>query len=133
MLTVIKTSRNRIILSAFPVTRVFLSFSTGSSLGTESVVAQDTFESNHEDAKKSSNKKDNGQNELKSNLRPCVDQIIRDLVDISMNLTKKQQTEKLKEQAEALVLERLVDILSGPNVSFSFIPSIFFYLIFFVM
>jgi hypothetical protein len=50
-----------------------------------------------------------------------------------MNLTKKQQTEKLKEQAEALVLERLVDILSGPNVSFSFIPSIFFYLIFFVM
>jgi ATP-dependent HslUV protease ATP-binding subunit HslU len=47
-----------------------------------------------------------------------VDQIIRDLVDISMNLTKKQQTEKLKEQAEALVLERLVDILSGPNVSF---------------
>ncbi len=62
-----------------------------------------------------------------------VDQIIRDLVDISMNLTKKQQTEKLKEQAEALVLERLVDILSGPNVSFSFIPSIFFYLIFFVM
>jgi hypothetical protein len=204
MLTVIKTSRNRIILSALPVTRVFLSFSTGSSLGTEGGVAQDNFESNHDDAKKSSNKKDNGHNELKSNLRPCdvvreldkhivgqsdakravaialrnrwrrknlpaelrkevtprnvlmigptgcgktevarrmaelggapfikveatkftevgyhgrdVDQIIRDLVDISMNLTKKQQTEKLKEQAEALVLERLVDLLTGAEV-----------------
>jgi len=45
-----------------------------------------------------------------------VDQIIRDLVDISMNLTKKQQTEKLKEQAEALVLERLVDLLTGAEV-----------------
>jgi ATP-dependent protease Clp ATPase subunit len=46
-----------------------------------------------------------------------VDQIIRDLVDISMNLTKKQQTEKLKEEADALVLERLVDLLTGAEVS----------------
>jgi len=33
-----------------------------------------------------------------------------------MNLTKKQQTEKLKEQAEALVLERLVDLLTGAEM-----------------
>jgi len=47
-----------------------------------------------------------------------VDQIIRDLVDISMNLTKKKQREKLKGEAEGLVEERLLDILSGPDVSF---------------
>jgi len=41
-----------------------------------------------------------------------VDQIIRDLVDISMNLTKKKQTEKLKGEAEGLVEERLLDILT---------------------
>mmetsp|Transcript_16793 Transcript_16793/g.23921 ORF Transcript_16793/g.23921 Transcript_16793/m.23921 type:complete len:501 (+) Transcript_16793:196-1698(+) len=44
-----------------------------------------------------------------------VDQIIRDLVDISMNLTKKKQTEKLRGEAEGLVEERLLDILSGPD------------------
>jgi hypothetical protein len=34
-----------------------------------------------------------------------------------MNLTKKQQTEKLKKEAEALFLERLVDLLMGAEVS----------------
>jgi len=47
-----------------------------------------------------------------------VDQIIRDLVDISMNLTKKQQTEKLKSEAEALAEERLLDLLAGVEVSY---------------
>uniref|UniRef100_A0A7S4K9X6 AAA+ ATPase domain-containing protein n=1 Tax=Odontella aurita TaxID=265563 RepID=A0A7S4K9X6_9STRA len=44
-----------------------------------------------------------------------VDQIIRDLMDISMVLTKKRQTEKLREEAKALVEERIIDLLAGPS------------------
>lgn len=44
-----------------------------------------------------------------------VDQIIRDLMDVSMALTRKKQTEKLREQAKALVEERILDLLTGPK------------------
>mmetsp|Transcript_30044 Transcript_30044/g.87863 ORF Transcript_30044/g.87863 Transcript_30044/m.87863 type:complete len:394 (-) Transcript_30044:333-1514(-) len=44
-----------------------------------------------------------------------VDQIIRDLMDISMTLTKKKQTEKLREEAKGLVEERILDLLTGPS------------------
>mmetsp|Transcript_34056 Transcript_34056/g.80159 ORF Transcript_34056/g.80159 Transcript_34056/m.80159 type:complete len:544 (-) Transcript_34056:303-1934(-) len=44
-----------------------------------------------------------------------VDQIIRDLMDVAMQLAKKQQTELLKEQAESLAEERILDILAGPS------------------
>lgn len=44
-----------------------------------------------------------------------VDQIIRDLMDVSMQLTKKKYTETFKEQAEALAEERIMDILAGPT------------------
>jgi len=44
-----------------------------------------------------------------------VDQIIRDLMDVSMQLTKKKHTEQFKAQAEKLVEERILDILAGPN------------------
>lgn len=42
-----------------------------------------------------------------------VDQIIRDLMDISMTLTKKKQTELLREQAKELVEDRILDLLTG--------------------
>lgn len=42
-----------------------------------------------------------------------VDQIIRDLMDISMNLTKKKKTEELREEAKLLVEERILDLLLG--------------------
>jgi len=45
-----------------------------------------------------------------------VDQIIRDLMDVSMALTRKHQTEKLKEQAKELVEERILDLLTGKTV-----------------
>mmetsp|Transcript_8876 Transcript_8876/g.22363 ORF Transcript_8876/g.22363 Transcript_8876/m.22363 type:complete len:583 (+) Transcript_8876:92-1840(+) len=44
-----------------------------------------------------------------------VDQIIRDLVDVAMQLAKKQHTEIFKEQAEAMAEERILDILAGPS------------------
>ena len=42
-----------------------------------------------------------------------VDRIVRDLVDVSMLLTKKQKEEQLKSQAERVVEERLLDLLAG--------------------
>jgi len=44
-----------------------------------------------------------------------VDQIIRDLMDVSMALTKKKQTEKLREEAKELVEDRILDLLTGPK------------------
>lgn len=44
-----------------------------------------------------------------------VDQIIRDLMDVAMQLAKKQHTETFKEQAESLAEERILDILAGPS------------------
>jgi len=44
-----------------------------------------------------------------------VDQIIRDLMDVAMQLAKKQHTEVFKEQAESLAEERILDILAGPS------------------
>jgi len=46
-----------------------------------------------------------------------VDQIVRDLMDASMALTKKRQMEKLREEAKLLVEERILDILVGPSFS----------------
>jgi ATP-dependent HslUV protease ATP-binding subunit HslU len=46
-----------------------------------------------------------------------VDQIVRDLMDVSMALTKKRQMEKLREEAKLLVEERILDILVGPSFS----------------
>jgi len=42
-----------------------------------------------------------------------VDQIIRDLVDISINLTKKRKTEEFRKAALLLTTERILDILIG--------------------
>jgi len=42
-----------------------------------------------------------------------VDQIIRDLMDISINLTKKRKTEEMRSMAESLVEERILDLLTG--------------------
>jgi ATP-dependent HslUV protease ATP-binding subunit HslU len=44
-----------------------------------------------------------------------VDQIIRDLMDVSMQLAKKKHTVHLKEQAEKMAEERILDILVGPD------------------
>jgi len=46
-----------------------------------------------------------------------VDQIIRDLMDISMNLTKKRKTKEFRSTAHVLVQERIIDILIGDNSS----------------
>jgi ATP-dependent HslUV protease ATP-binding subunit HslU len=46
-----------------------------------------------------------------------VDQIVRDLMDVSMNLTKKRQMEKLRGEAKLLVEDRILDMLSGPEYS----------------
>lgn len=43
-----------------------------------------------------------------------VDQIIRDLMDVSMQLTRKVWTERLKKDAQAKVEERILDLLTGP-------------------
>jgi len=43
-----------------------------------------------------------------------VDQIIRDLMDISMNVTRKKFTEQRRAEAKALVEDRILDILTGP-------------------
>ena len=45
-----------------------------------------------------------------------VDSIIRDLMDISMQLTRKLWTEKLREQARTMVNDRILDQLAGPMV-----------------
>lgn len=44
-----------------------------------------------------------------------VDQIIRDLLDVAMQLAKKQHTEVFKDQAEGMAEERILDILAGPQ------------------
>jgi len=44
-----------------------------------------------------------------------VDQIIRDLVDISINITKKRIKEEIKVQVESAVENRILDALVGPN------------------
>lgn len=44
-----------------------------------------------------------------------VDQIIRDLMDVAMQLAKKQHTEVFKDQAETMAEERILDILAGPS------------------
>jgi len=44
-----------------------------------------------------------------------VDQIIRDLMDVSMQLTKKRQTDKMRGEAEEITEERILDILAGPT------------------
>merc|ERR1719253_1988929 len=44
-----------------------------------------------------------------------VDQIVRDLMDVSMQLTKKRQTDKMRGQAEEITEERILDILAGPT------------------
>ena len=44
-----------------------------------------------------------------------VDQIVRDLMDVSMALTKKRQMERLRGEARGLVEERILDILIGPE------------------
>ncbi|KAL7514470.1 hypothetical protein ACHAXN_011728 [Cyclotella atomus] len=46
-----------------------------------------------------------------------VDQIVRDLMDVSMALTKKRQMERLRGEAKGMVEERLLDILIGPDGS----------------
>jgi len=43
-----------------------------------------------------------------------VDQIVRDLMDVSMTLTRKKQTDKMREEAKGLVEERILDLLTGP-------------------
>lgn len=42
-----------------------------------------------------------------------VDQIIRDLIDISLNLAKKRKTDELHSSATKLVEERILDLLTG--------------------
>ena len=46
-----------------------------------------------------------------------VDQIVRDLMDVSMALTKKRQMERFREEAKLVVDDRILDILVGPSVS----------------
>lgn len=46
-----------------------------------------------------------------------VDQIIRDLMDVSMALTRKRETERLKEDAKLHVEDRILDLLTGPASS----------------
>ena len=42
-----------------------------------------------------------------------VDRIIRDLMDIALNLVKKRKTDELRSTAESLVEERVLDLLTG--------------------
>jgi len=44
-----------------------------------------------------------------------VDQIIRDLVDVSLALTKKKKTEMMREMARERVEDKLLDKLTGPH------------------
>jgi len=43
-----------------------------------------------------------------------VDQIIRDLVEISVNMTKKRRSEAIKAEAQKAVEEKILQILTGP-------------------
>ena len=43
-----------------------------------------------------------------------VDQIVRDLMDVGMQLTRRVWTEKLREQARAMVNDRILTYLAGP-------------------
>lgn len=43
-----------------------------------------------------------------------VDQIIRDLMDVSMQLTRRLWTEKLRQEAASVVEDRILDLLTGP-------------------
>jgi ATP-dependent HslUV protease ATP-binding subunit HslU len=52
-----------------------------------------------------------------------VDQIIRDLMDVSMQLTRKVWTEKLRGQAKAMVEDRILDLLTGPAQTIQFASS----------
>lgn len=44
-----------------------------------------------------------------------VDQIIRDLLDISIAMTKKKRTDMIREDAKLVVEEKILDALMGPN------------------
>lgn len=44
-----------------------------------------------------------------------VDLIIRDLVEVSVNLTRKQKMEKLKDDVAAAAEQRILEILTGPE------------------
>ena len=43
-----------------------------------------------------------------------VDQIIRDLVEVSVNMTKKRRSEAIKAEAQKAVEEKILQILTGP-------------------
>ena len=45
-----------------------------------------------------------------------VDQIIRDLMDVSMQLTRRIWTEKLRAKAVSMVEDRILDKLTGPRL-----------------
>lgn len=44
-----------------------------------------------------------------------VDQIVRDLMDVSMQLMRRVWTEKLRQEASAVVEDRILDLLTGPT------------------
>ena len=44
-----------------------------------------------------------------------VDQIIRDLLDISIAMTKKRRTDMIREDAKQVVEDKILDALMGPN------------------
>ncbi|KAL7580982.1 hypothetical protein ACA910_005796 [Epithemia clementina (nom. ined.)] len=46
-----------------------------------------------------------------------VDQIIRDLMDVSIQLTRRLWTEKLRAKAAAMVEDKILDLLAGPVAS----------------
>ena len=46
-----------------------------------------------------------------------VDQIIRDLLDVSIALTKKKKTEQMREEASMVVEAKLLDLLCGPGAA----------------
>lgn len=51
-----------------------------------------------------------------------VDQIIRDLMDASMQLTRKRQTDKLRHTAKEMVDDRILDLLIGAQSSAASTP-----------
>jgi len=46
-----------------------------------------------------------------------VDQIVRDLMDVSMTLTRKRQVEKMRDSAKILAEERILDLLAGKETT----------------
>jgi len=44
-----------------------------------------------------------------------VDQIVRDLVDVSMNLTRQRETERLRRDAQSVVETKILGLLTGPD------------------